>query len=169
MLNSEVRPRDWKRLWSRRRVLFPDIASDRALWHAIDEALSCPGEGNEWVDEDSGRAVAEFVYDPSSDYSLGSPTRVSDKQLERVGASREDLEYWVARERIAAVGFGARVDGVVPRLTRPAVPRRRGAARCAPRPRTRRRRVARTARAPDDPSRPRPDRRAAPARPGWPA
>jgi hypothetical protein len=151
------------RLWSRRAELFGDIASGAAVYHAMVDAILLPGEGNEWVNIVITEAVGDLIYDPYAPGGIRSPLSVSDEELASAGVRREELEYWVARERVAFIdNGGARVEDVRPLLGHSPNPQPvpRGH-RCAPRARSVRRRARRVARAPDDPSRPRRSRLAA--------
>jgi len=162
---------DLRRLWARRAEMFGDIRSTLALWHAIRDSVTLPGEGSEWVNVEVSRAVCALLYDEDAPAGIRSPATVTDERLERAGITREQLDYCVARERIAAVENGARIKNVVPRLSlgTARAGRLRRLSRRAPRARVARRRTRRTARAPDDPSRPRPSSPAAAAQRERPA
>jgi hypothetical protein len=142
------------RIWPLRAKVFRDISSGTALWHAFRDSILHPAEGDEWASIVMTSAVCELLYDADGSAGIRSPALVTDEQLAAVGVSREHLEYWVARERIAAVGNGFQVEFVIPSLGRVPPPRVPRVRRSVARSKTARRRARRAARAPADPSRP---------------
>jgi hypothetical protein len=144
------------RLWNRRSEAFRDISSFDALAQACVDVIQQRREEDAWVSADATRAASELIYDESAPAGIRSPSQIRENELSDMGVTREQVEYWVVRERIAAVENGWAVSDVIPRIRSrmtPA-PRVRRPVRCVPRSRACRRRVRRAARAPDDPSRP---------------
>lgn len=149
------------RLWSRRAELFGDIASGAAVFHAFVDAIRLPGEGREWVNITITEAIVGLLYDPYAPGGIRSPANVSEAELASAGICREELEYFVARERIAIIDIGGGTcEDVRPLVRYSATPPvlTHARPRCRPRGRSGRRRARRVARAADDPSRPRPNR-----------
>jgi len=157
--------------WTERRALCWDLPTELVEEAAFD-FLVRNGDTLDDLEADCPRhdAVCDLIHDPDAPAGIPFLGHISDQQIEKVNKQREaqvtrrDAAYWIARERIAGVDNGMSVEALAPapRLTPP--PAQRLMARRRPgavtRRRAPRRRVRRSARAPDRPrlgdSRPRP-------------